>query len=157
MPDEKKIGKKRKYNFANIKNKFFLSEIGEVKMFFETKYGAYNPYIQTNTAGWTKEKNAWKKKIAQDAMKKLTDKQTKKYEKGLESLMRHGILPRLKKDELEGKSEKSVKILWEIMMTMNSKPTRVTKQEITAAVASGAMSEEQANKVNEILKENGDL
>lgn len=62
---------KQKYDWEKIKNEFILSDIDEAKVFIEAKLGIpINWNIRKMTTWWCKEKQEYKKKIYEKALKK---------------------------------------------------------------------------------------
>lgn len=116
------------YDWEAIKIDFLNSEFLEISEFWRKRFGTETgQFERTNTAGWTKYKKEFKKKMAEDAIKSLEDQEKKNYAIGLKNLM-NSILGHVKtENELRKLSLKDKQLLWDILMTMNDKPTVVSK------------------------------
>lgn len=77
QPDKQPIkNRKSKYDRPALKQEFIQSDIDEVKVFIESKFGGkWNWTIDRNTRWWTKEKQRYKQKLAEKAIAKSLEKQ----------------------------------------------------------------------------------
>lgn len=77
---------KQKYDWSKIKLEFFQSDIDEVKSFLCDKNVTYNSVTRNNTKGRGKEKQEYKEKIFQEALRKNAEKQIQSLEIPIEIL-----------------------------------------------------------------------
>ena len=89
---------KSKYNRAEIKLEYFQSEIDEVDGFLKRKFGEKlaKSSLKNKTKWWSKEKQAYKEKIVEKALKKTMEKKAKELEIPIE------VLQKWKKNALIG-------------------------------------------------------
>ena len=73
---------KTTYNRQALKLEFFQSDIDEIKVFLESKYGQWkrNWTWNKNTRGWSKEKQEYKDKILEKALEKKAKEEAKNLE-----------------------------------------------------------------------------
>ena len=86
--------KTRDYNA--LKLEFFKSDIDEVKVFYEAKYGQRNGTVNKNTRGRAKEKQAYKEKLLEKALEANAKKQAEALEIPID------ILKKAKKNGIVG-------------------------------------------------------
>lgn len=81
---------KQKRDYSALKLEFFKSDIDEIKVFIETKYGQWkrNWTINKNTRWWSKEKQEYKAKIVEKAIERNAEKQAKELEIPIETLLK---------------------------------------------------------------------
>lgn len=79
---------KAKHDYNALKMEFFQSDIDEVKVFIESKFGQWKRSwnFNKNTRWWTKEKQEYKDKILAKALEKNIAKQAKEIEIPMEQL-----------------------------------------------------------------------
>lgn len=78
---------KAKYDRADLKLKYFQSEIDDVKAFFKQLWSNYLDWNTTKkTKWWSKEKQEYKQKIIEKALKDNLKKQAKELEIDVEVL-----------------------------------------------------------------------
>lgn len=78
---------KAKYDRADLKLKYFQSEIDDVKAFFKQLWSNYLDWNTTKkTKWWSKEKQEYKQKIIEKALKDNLKKQAKELEIDIEVL-----------------------------------------------------------------------
>lgn len=79
---------KQKHDYNALKLEFFQSDIDEVKVFIEHKYGKWKRSWSRakQTTGWSKEKQEYKNKILEKALMDNANKQAKWLEIPMEQL-----------------------------------------------------------------------
>ena len=80
---------KSKYDRPALKLEFFESEHDELKQFLSEKWVNYSSWIiAKQTKGRTKEKQEWKNRIVEKAIRRNAEKQAKELQVPLEELMK---------------------------------------------------------------------
>lgn len=81
---------KSTYDRQALKLEFFQSDIDEVKVFMETKYGQWkrNWTMNKNTRGRSKEKQEYKDKILQQVLERRAKEEAKNLEIPVDKLMK---------------------------------------------------------------------
>lgn len=78
QPDQKPIKQWRtKYDYANLKQEFFKSDINNIKSFLNSLWIG-EKINEKYTKWWTKEKQEYKKKIAQKTIEKSIERESTK-------------------------------------------------------------------------------
>lgn len=135
---------KQKYDWSKIKLEFFQSDIDEVKVFFESKYGQWkrNWTMNRNTRWRTKEKQEMKANILKDAMAENAERQAKELSLPLEKIMEGKkailqlLLVQVSKYVKESKSEKNIDVwnaerILRMFKTELWEPTNISKNDTT--------------------------
>jgi len=121
-----KKNQKVKYDFELLRQEFFLAEEDEIKAFFTRKYGVYNRHIQAKTQGWTNDKKAWKKVMVDKTLEQIQDKEARENASALVNVL-VGLKMKIQTTgDLKNLSVKDLQRIWEVFMTMNGRPTRIT-------------------------------
>jgi len=126
----------KKYDWAEIKLEYFQSEIDVVDDFLKRKFGEKlaRSSLKNKTKWWSKEKQAYKQKIIEKALKKSAEKKAKELEVPIEALQlwKKNALVWIMND-LTKKSDKlsiSDKVKWlNALKTELWEPTAVSKNE----------------------------
>ena len=81
---------KQKHDYKQLKLEFFQSDIDEVKVFIESKFGQWKRSwnFNKNTRWWSKEKQAHKEKILQKALDRKAKEEAKSLEIPTDQLMK---------------------------------------------------------------------
>lgn len=81
---------KSTYNRQALKLEFFQSDIDEIKVFMESKYGQWkrNWTMNKNTRGWSKEKQGYKDKVLQQVLERRAKEEAKSLEIPVDQLMK---------------------------------------------------------------------
>lgn len=124
---------KAKHNYPAIKMEFFQSDIDEVKVFIEGKYGKWRRSWTwaKQTTGWAKEKQQYKEKILAKALEKNALKQANELEVPVDTLKKAKkkaiikIINYLNKELNPSDMEKVVKMI----KTELGEPTTYSKNE----------------------------
>ena len=79
QPDKQPIKQKKRqrYDYPALKQEFFNSDIAEIKSFLDSKWIG-EKINETKTKWWTKEKQEYKKKIAQRTIEKTIERESTK-------------------------------------------------------------------------------
>lgn len=124
---------KAKHDYPALKMEFFQSDIDEVKVFIESKFGQWkwNWNFNKNTRWWTKEKQQYKDKILAKALEKNALKQANELEVPVDTLKKAKkkaiikIINYLNKELNPSDMEKVVKMI----KTELGEPTTYSKNE----------------------------
>lgn len=121
--------RKRKWDFDQLKKEFWTSDMDDVKTYFQARYKIYNSHIAKSTIGWSKEKLAWKRKVAEQFINDLATEEVAQYKSALSNVMAGFKMKIATKEDIKGLSTKQLMMLWQVFMTMCGKPTRIQKQQ----------------------------
>ena len=156
---------KQKYDWEKIKMEFMLSDFDEVKWFIGDIWVKYNSKIATITKWWTKEKQAFKKKMYEDALKDkwkeiskdISDK-AKRYEMLDEEFiawMEHQFealkSPWKKGENRKRLTSKDVMNMRKIARTERWLPVNITKVEQTNKEERDTLNEDEADALKSLL------
>ncbi|TXH07882.1 MAG: hypothetical protein E6R04_11945 [Spirochaetes bacterium] len=120
--------KHAKYNWEALKAEFFLSDFLEVKGFFQSRFGVYTSTINNRTTGWTVEKKAFTKSIAERAIKEGGEKRKEELKEALENIQDWF---KNKAKQTKGLNPKGAAIVWKVLRVENELPTNINKTENT--------------------------
>ena len=137
---------KQKWDYKQLKLDFFQSDIDEVKVFIETKYGQWrwNGTLNKNTRWRWKEKQEYKDKILQKVLEKRAEEEAKSLEIPVDKLMKAKkaviwlFMNKLNRTLEEQKTDKDAdfnvkefeKIL-KVIKTELGEPTNISKTDAT--------------------------
>lgn len=128
--DEKRSSRKPNgrpptYNWPLLEAQFLASDDAGVSAFFQRKFGVWTGWISKKTRGWSDKRDRFRENIAMETLERIKDKETREF---AEILM--GIHEELKRRTGSSKIKEldtyEFAKMWEIAMTLNGKPTRVT-------------------------------
>lgn len=157
---------KQKYDWWKMKMEFMLSEYDEVKWFIGDIWVKYNSKIATITKWWTKEKQEYKKKIYEKALKKKWNETAKEISRNAERLemLNDRFIDWMEKEMEENerkpaKGEKKRKLFSNDIMNMRKisrterwLPTNISKTENTNKEERTWLSEDETEALKELLK-----
>lgn len=149
---------KSKYNWALMKQEFMTSEYLEVTAFFKNEYSidlVKNGHVNKKVTGWTEEKKKFIQEVYTQTMESIKEKRVVRNTDVLEKLME---LLNKKVEHKDAKllSVKDLERLWGIFMTVNNKPTRYIKSDITDIVVPvSELSDKEKASLRDKLKVNG--
>jgi len=137
---------KNTYDRQALKLEFFQSDIDEVKVFMEAKYGQgkRNWTMNKNTRGRSKEKQEYKDKILQKVLEKRAKEEAKSLEIPVDQLMKakkavislfmnklNKVLNQQKKDEDADFNVKEFEKILKVIKTELGEPTNISKTDAT--------------------------
>lgn len=133
---------KSTYDRQALKLEFFQSDIDEVKVFMETKYGQWkwNGTMNRNTRGRSKEKQEYKDKILQKALERRAKEEAKNLEIPVDKLMKAKkaviwlFMQKVEKELLQKEPNINVKEfdkILKIIKTELGEPTNISKTDAT--------------------------
>jgi len=157
---------KQKYDWEKIKMEFMLSDFDEVKWFIGDIWVNYNSKIATITKWWTKEKQEYKKKIYEKALKKKWNETAKEISRNAERLemLNDRFIDWMEKEMEENerkpaKGEKKRKLFSNDIMNMRKisrterwLPTNISKTENTNKEERTWLTEDETEALKELLK-----
>jgi len=157
---------KQKYDREKIKMEFMLSDFDEVKWFIGDIWVKYNSKIATITKWWTKEKQEYKKKIYEKALKKKWNETAKEISRNAERLemLNDRFIDWMEKEMEENerkpaKGEKKRKLFSNDIMNMRKisrterwLPTNISKTENTNKEERNDLSDDEVQALKSLLK-----
>jgi len=162
---------KQKYDWQKIKLEFMLSEFDDVQPFLKQRYNkdtAKNKQIADSTKWWWKEKQEYKQKIYQEALKRkwketskeLSDKM-ERYEMLWEEILQwmEDQFNELKQTTKKGEKKKKlysndIMNIWKIKRTEMWLPTNISKTENTNKEERNDLTDEETEALKQLLKKN---
>ena len=156
---------KQKYDWEKIKMEFMLSDFDEVKWFIGDIWVNYNSKIATITKWWTKEKQEYKKKIYEKALKKKWNETAKEISRNAERLemLNDRFIDWMEKEMEENerkpaKGEKKRKLFSNDIMNMRKisrterwLPTNISKTENTNKEERNDLSDDEVQALKSLL------
>lgn len=121
----KKVAQHSKYDWAALKAEFFESDCLEVKSFFEGKFKTYHSHIRLKAVGWGKERQEFRKKIAEEAVEAFRANKEKRIIGMLEkaqTILEREIAKILTDRNVDADAFKKY---WEMARTEAELPTRI--------------------------------
>ena len=124
---------KQKYDWSKLKLEYFQSDIDEIKSFFQAKWKPYVSTIRDNTRGRWKEKQAYKEKVLENALKEQSEKDVKELTIPVTFLMKAKKMWIVKLVEMMWDKAN----IWELIKWINSiktelwEPTNISKSDTT--------------------------
>lgn len=157
---------KQKYDREKIKMEFMLSDFDEAKGFMQDKYKIYNGEIAKNVKWWWKEKQEYKKKIYEKALKKKWNETAKEISRNAERLemLNDRFIDWMEKEMEENerkpaKGEKKRKLFSNDIMNMRKisrterwLPTNISKTENTNKEERNDLSDDEVQALKSLLK-----
>ena len=157
---------KQKYDREKIKMEFMLSDYDEAKGFMQDKYKIYNGEIAKNVKWWWKEKQEYKKKIYEKALKKKWNETAKEISRNAERLemLNDRFIDWMEKEMEENerkpaKGEKKRKLFSNDIMNMRKisrterwLPTNISKTENTNKEERNDLSDDEVQALKSLLK-----
>ena len=125
MPKGKPKGK---YNWNKIKAEFMASDFVEVKAFFESRFGHYDGNMSKRSRGWSPEKIARDKRIAEQSLAKAEQAEINSNAIALKNILTGFKLHLSTEGEIKKLTMKDKKIIWDVFRTELGLPTRVVFQ-----------------------------
>lgn len=116
------------YDFEALFVEFCNSDYDEAKGFMEDKYGKrYNAYMSKMCTGWKKRKDEWKSRTANKILDVLTDEKVKTYGEAIDLAIGEVKRRLSAPDEVKAMSPHDLRVLWEMVMTMAGKPSKIVR------------------------------
>ena len=157
---------KQKYDRDKMKMEFMLSDYDEAKGFMQDKYKIYNGEIAKNVKWWWKEKQEYKKKIYEKALKKKWNETAKEISRNAERLemLNDRFIDWMEKEMEENerkpaKGEKKRKLFSNDIMNMRKisrterwLPTNISKTENTNKEERNDLSDDEVQALKSLLK-----
>ena len=157
---------KQKYDRDKMKMEFMLSDFDEAKGFMQDKYKIYNGEIAKNVKWWWKEKQEYKKKIYEKALKKKWNETAKEISRNAERLemLNDRFIDWMEKEMEENerkpaKGEKKRKLFSNDIMNMRKisrterwLPTNISKTENTNKEERNDLSDDEVQALKSLLK-----
>lgn len=159
---------KQKYDWNKIKMEFMLSEFDEVQPFLKQNYNkdtAKNKQIADATKWWWKEKQLYKQKIYEEALKKKWKETAKEVADKMEryEMLWDEILnwmeeqfQQIGEEDEEWKKRKinsnDIMNIWKIKRTEMWLPTNISKTENTNKEEKTELNDEEMEALKELLK-----
>jgi hypothetical protein len=112
---------RQKYDWHTLKLEFFVSDFLEVKAFFQDKYQTYTSHIKDKTIGWTREKQEFKRRIAEETIEEM-----KRKEVDLNSDFISTITAEIRSRDLNKASAKELETYWKLLRTMVGEVTSIS-------------------------------
>lgn len=133
---------KQKYDFKQLKLEFFQSDIDEIKVFMETKYGQgkRNGTMNRNTRWRSKEKQEWKSKVLEQVLERRAKEEAKNLEIPVDKLMKAKkaviwlFMQKVEKELQQKEPNVNVKEfdkILKIIKTELGEPTNISKTDAT--------------------------
>ena len=149
-----------------MKMEFMLSDYDEAKGFMQDKYKIYNGEIAKNVKWWWKEKQEYKKKIYEKALKKKWNETAKEISRNAERLemLNDRFIDWMEKEMEENerkpaKGEKKRKLFSNDIMNMRKisrterwLPTNISKTENTNKEERNDLSDDEVQALKSLLK-----
>lgn len=122
---------KTKYDWADLKAEFFISDYWEIKSFFEMKFKRFTSYMSLRTKGWVKEKRVWKQGQMDRALKAIAHDRTK-FAYGLMHKVLVALSQAVEQVNSGGRvNTDKLNSIYRMVKTECGEPSNITKQEST--------------------------
>lgn len=133
---------KQKHDYKQLKLEFFQSDIDEIKVFIESKFGQWKRSwnFNKNTRWWSKEKQAYKDRILQKALDRKAKEEAKSLEIPTDQLMKAKkaviwlFMQKLEKTLKDKEADFNVKEFEKILKVIKTElgePTNISKTDAT--------------------------
>lgn len=122
----------QKYNWADLKNDFFLSDCVTVAAWIRKKFGKekLTGVMAKNTTGWAEQKQKWQKDICDRILRETADEEVEQKKADLRNIL--GLMRASIEDAVKKKTKINpyqIETFWRMIRTENGLPTVISKNE----------------------------
>ena len=120
---------KKKYDWVNLKMAYFIGEEDQLEAFLVSNDIPLNGGTRSATAGWYSERQKFHREAGRVALEGLQKTKADLLQRGMENLINFGFLePLSTRDNIQKIQFIDRVRIWEVLMSLMGKPTKVTKQ-----------------------------